>query len=181
MTGDEVDSPSCWAVLGLTEDADIRAVKRRYAMLLRETRPDEDQQGFQKLRTAYEAALEKLRTNSLSISVRPVERDTMGGLEHAPDCEILDWSDEALSASNGFDCREQAQRIVAELLPDHPAEALAESQRMHCRHAFERLLANYCLKGMPQWQVLSAWGAKVLGWFDLVQNSEMSKILGLLR
>lgn len=49
---------TCWNVLGLTPDADSRAIKRQYAALLKKTRPDDDPEGFQRLREAYEAALE---------------------------------------------------------------------------------------------------------------------------
>jgi hypothetical protein len=48
---------SCWTVLGLSADADTRTIKRHYAALLKQTRPDEDPEGFQRLREAYEHAL----------------------------------------------------------------------------------------------------------------------------
>lgn len=48
-----------WAFerLGLRSDAQERDVKRAYARLLKDTRPAEDPEGFQRLREAYEAAL----------------------------------------------------------------------------------------------------------------------------
>ncbi|MFV9654502.1 hypothetical protein ACNFCK_06235 [Pseudomonas sp. NY15366] len=46
-----------WSLLGLTPDADVRSIKRRYAQLLKNTRPDEDAEAFQRLRDAYERAL----------------------------------------------------------------------------------------------------------------------------
>lgn len=49
---------TCWNVLGLPPDADSRTIKRTYAALLKQTRPDDDPEGFQRLREAYEAALE---------------------------------------------------------------------------------------------------------------------------
>lgn len=52
-----------WALreLGLTADADERAVKRAYAAKLKIIRPETDPEGFQKLNETYQAALEWLR------------------------------------------------------------------------------------------------------------------------
>jgi hypothetical protein len=47
---------SPFELLGLGPDADLAAVKRAYARLLRTTRPDEDPAGFQRLHSAYQAA-----------------------------------------------------------------------------------------------------------------------------
>ncbi|UQY32579.1 J domain-containing protein [Pseudomonas fulva] len=46
-----------WTLLGLDADADTRSIKRRYAQLLKQHRPDEDTEAFQRLREAYEQAL----------------------------------------------------------------------------------------------------------------------------
>lgn len=48
---------TCWDVLGLSPNADSRTIKRQYATLLKKTRPDDDPEGFQRLREAYEHAL----------------------------------------------------------------------------------------------------------------------------
>ncbi|EKY2029741.1 hypothetical protein QU221_000212 [Cronobacter sakazakii] len=48
-------------ILGLEPGADERAIKRAYARLLKVCRPDDDPQGFQQLRDAYETALEQAR------------------------------------------------------------------------------------------------------------------------
>lgn len=46
-----------WDVLGVESNADERAVRRAYAKLLKQQRPDEDAEAFQRLRYAYESAL----------------------------------------------------------------------------------------------------------------------------
>ncbi|WNW10347.1 DnaJ domain-containing protein [Pseudomonas sp. DTU_2021_1001937_2_SI_NGA_ILE_001] len=50
-----------WEILGVAADADERQIKRAYARLLKTHRPDEDPQAFQRLREAYERALDQAR------------------------------------------------------------------------------------------------------------------------
>jgi curved DNA-binding protein CbpA len=47
-----------WHVLELAPTVDAKAVKRAYARLLKQTRPEDDPEGFQRLRQAYEWALQ---------------------------------------------------------------------------------------------------------------------------
>ena len=67
---------SCWNILGLPSDADTRTIKRQYAALLKKTRPDDDPEGFQRLREAYEEAL--------NWSEWQQEPDQTAVLEHVP-------------------------------------------------------------------------------------------------
>ena len=64
-----------WAfeLLGLSPDADERSIKRAYAQCLRNTRPDEDPAGFQRLREAYELALRLC--SHRSEAVRPLAEE----------------------------------------------------------------------------------------------------------
>lgn len=50
--------------LGLTDDADERAIKRAYAQRLKSVRPDVDPEGFQELHEAYQRALAYTRWRS---------------------------------------------------------------------------------------------------------------------
>ncbi|GFM78216.1 molecular chaperone DnaJ [Pseudomonas cichorii] len=52
---------NCWSVLELDRNADERSIKRQYAKLLKVNRPDEDPDAFQRLRDAYEQALDQAR------------------------------------------------------------------------------------------------------------------------
>lgn len=47
----------CWNILQLAPTTDLRAIKKAYAVLLKQNRPDENPAGFQQLHEAYQDAL----------------------------------------------------------------------------------------------------------------------------
>jgi hypothetical protein len=69
-----------WDVLGIAANADERTVRRAYARLLKQQRPDEDAEAFQRLRYAYESALQMA---SKSAAAGPVH-ESMPGVVHTP-------------------------------------------------------------------------------------------------
>ena len=48
---------NCWEILGLTEDADLREIKKAYASLVQKYHPEEQPEMYQKIYGAYQAAL----------------------------------------------------------------------------------------------------------------------------
>lgn len=75
---------NCWETLDLAPDADEKKIKLAYSKLLKITRPDEDPEGFQRLRQAYKSALDEIKfqaTQSNSKTLIPVaetsESDTI--------------------------------------------------------------------------------------------------------
>jgi len=50
-----------WEVLGIEEDATARGIKRAYAKLLKQHRPEEDPEGFKRIHDAYQEALARLK------------------------------------------------------------------------------------------------------------------------
>ena len=49
---------TCWKILGITPDADKKAIKLAYAKRLKQTRPEDDPEGFKRLYEAYQQALD---------------------------------------------------------------------------------------------------------------------------
>jgi hypothetical protein len=68
---------SIWNELGIEPTTDGRAIKRAYAARLKQVHPEDDPAGFQRLRKAYEDALEhangKPRRVAPSVTLPPVE------------------------------------------------------------------------------------------------------------
>jgi len=73
--------------LGLSPDADEQAIRRAYAQLLKQHRPDEDPAGFQRLHDAYQQALQWCR-NRVSVPA-PVAPLPLGAPAETPAIERI--------------------------------------------------------------------------------------------
>lgn len=54
---------TCWDILQLAPTTDVRAIKKAYAVLLKQNRPDENPDGFQRVHGAYQDALSWAENN----------------------------------------------------------------------------------------------------------------------
>lgn len=64
-----------WAVLGVREDADLATVRRAYAALLKQHRPDSDPEGFRRIHDAYRALQMLLASRSGAAAHAPAGSD----------------------------------------------------------------------------------------------------------
>ena len=114
-----------WAldVLGLTDDADEREIRRAYARRLKLTRPDEDPQGFQHLHDAYRCALDHARDrvwHDEEVADDPSSESADAGMAATPettlDLALLPLAESALPGTD------VAREEIAALHPSHEEE-----------------------------------------------------------
>nr|WP_234476610.1 J domain-containing protein [Paraburkholderia aspalathi] len=67
-----------WDVLGIAANANERTVRRAYARLLKQQRPDEDAEAFQRLRYAYESALQMASGGGATVAIAAVPASVPG-------------------------------------------------------------------------------------------------------
>lgn len=144
-------------ILGVGADADERTIKRRYALLLKENRPEDDPEGFQRLRDAYERALFEARAaaDAADESRAPVAQLESKGAAHSPtgssemQVYFQDPSEESLNL------------------------ALIEVEAQGRRAEFEKALLEQCLQNHPGSVMMARWALSQLEWFSINQRVEL--------
>lgn len=152
---------SCWTILSLPADADTRSIKRQYAILLKQTRPDEDPEGFQRLREAYEQAL----------SIKEWEQ-----------LHENDSSDEAPRDLTGLSVVEvdTLQRVPRSL----DGVSRVELERRHTTavehgavDVMEDAVLRHCVEHFETSETLLDWALETFHWFSLWQRLELDEDL----
>lgn len=83
-----------WRTLGIKKTTDKSEIKKAYRTKLKKTRPDEDEDGFIKLRSAYEAALEYAEYNYEEYEEREEDEEEHGEYDDYEDYEDFVEPDE---------------------------------------------------------------------------------------
>lgn len=104
---------TCWRELGIDPTSDERAIKRAYAQLLKQCRPEDDPEGFQRLREALEQA------QALAWQMQEQEAAKLGD-----DAPVLDTAHTSPTGNVCPDCGKVHTAYG-------PAEDIPESDRGH--------------------------------------------------
>ncbi|WP_166215797.1 J domain-containing protein [Pseudomonas atagonensis] len=150
---------SCWTVLGLSADADTRSIKRQYAVLLKQTRPDEDPEGFQRLREAYEQAL--------SYKEWAQFRE-----ENEGDDACWDLTDLTVVE---VDALHQATRSLKDVSGEELARRHALAVEQGCAHILEDTLLQHCIENPQSCDALVDWAVVHYQWFSAWQRLELDE------
>ncbi|OEC34713.1 hypothetical protein SAMN05216600_10847 [Pseudomonas cuatrocienegasensis] len=153
-----------WSLLGLDADVDTRSIKRRYAQLLKQHRPDEDAEAFQRLREAYEWAM------TLAIARQDVNPDDALAMPAQGRAELHRSADlaQALTAPNVATIAVDAQARIRQLLEACPSldEAFRQARAQGLDADFQRYLLSRCMPFDEQGVITLRWCMQQLHWLS---------------
>jgi hypothetical protein len=166
----------CWTVLQLPEDTDERTIKRTYARLLKSCRPDDDPEGFQRLREAYEEALAYSRwradwEDEEAPAQAPVAEEAYGNLNDL--AELMDVS--ALHPAP-FDAPkvDPAQALINGLNLHNLDHRWTLAQQEGCTEAFQAGLLRHCFESPGERGAIVSWAVQHLEWLTPWQQVAMT-------
>ncbi len=189
----------CWTVLQLADDADERTIKRTYARLLKSCRPDDDPEGFQRLREAYEEALRYARwradneederetpvveqryanLNDLAelMDVRPLSAAAFEPpvAQRATElAELMDLSPLSPAPSE-VPRPNPAQVLLSDLNLHNLDERWAQAQQQDCTDAFQSGLLRHCFEAPGERSAIAHWAMQHLEWLTPWQRVTMT-------
>lgn len=166
----------CWTLLQLPEEADERTIKRTYARLLKSCRPDDDAEGFQRLREAYEEALAYSRWRAdweeEDTTVQaPVAEQAYGNLNDL--AELMDVS--ALHPAP-FETpqADPAHTLLSGLNASNFRERWVLSIQQDCTDAFQAGLLRHCFDKPSERVEIASWAVQHLEWLTPWQQVAMT-------
>lgn len=159
----------CWSVLALAPGADERSIRRQYARLLKVHRPDEDPEGFQRLREAYEQALAQTRWEMEREEVEAAPAPIAPGPVHEATAVFAEPLVEAAP-----DPLQQALALLDGLAPAQLDSRWQQARVQGCEAAFEYQLLQYCLSDDAPRLAILHWAVPARGWFTPWQTVPMT-------
>lgn len=139
---------TCWDELQLAPTQDVRAIKKAYAVLLKQNRPDDNPQGFQRLYAAYQDALAWAENQIENIdehagNVSPAPADLATSLP--PDDHATPQPAHELSQPSEADAWESYLDQQWDILVNQVEERLADPQRRNDTGAWQFLMESEAL------------------------------------
>ena len=156
---------SCWAILGIAETRDVTEIRRAYTRLLKATSPEDDPDGFQRLRAAYDQARQWAEVGS------PVF--AMAGFDDQPQAKP-DAEAESRPADRPAQGRQADSRAANRDAPSGEKEAPSGEQEGRAEAEFQTLFSAFS-SGIAN--LSEPCGDDLLDRLDaLLRHSEMQKI-----
>lgn len=163
-------------LIELAQAATERDIKRAYARLLKIHRPDTDLEAFQRLREAYERALEEVRSPGRLDDPEEAAQDIPEpGAVHSGGAGEPSSSGQQPSTVHvsqpllPADCNPDIQERLAALLEGDLNEAWETARLAGIESAFKRHLLQHCLASNDPASL--DWARTNLGWLTLAQPS----------
>lgn len=183
----------CWTLLGLTADADERSIKRSYARRLKSTRPDEDAEGFQRLREAYERALQLARWRAdeaaaeddapVVISAPLTATQPPDNLQHWSSLlelhplivePLADWTPEPLPELAPAPPQPDPWPLLEGLNAENLPQRWQQAEQQACDREFLKHLLARCYEQPEQHMAMILWAIQHLDWLTPWQRPCMT-------
>ncbi|TBU91587.1 J domain-containing protein [Phytopseudomonas dryadis] len=157
-----------WKLLGLDAGADTRSIKRRYAQLLKQHRPDDDAEAFQRLREAYEQALRLAAAGSDEASAPACEPALASAGQPRPSAVADEGSPLALAPLAAVTRDADVQARIGQLLDAASSldEALRRAREQGLEADFQRHLLARCAAFDERGVTMLRWAMRQLHWLS---------------
>ena len=165
-----------WEALGLPGPADLSLIRQAYAERLKRTRPEEDPEGFQRLRNAYQAACRLARqgANGADAARRGGDGDETESLspENAPTVREKTWDFERLFAEGEAEERGRRFQKLQELRRENQLRYDAWKPPPTCNFAEAAIGLAAVSRAVSLMEELARSGAEAAPW-SLFCKSEL--------